>query len=406
VQHANLPNQNLIVVPPTLTLTCQLPAAVTGVAYNGACTGSGGTTPLHYDIYSGSLPAGLTIDASSGSITGTPQTPGASTFVVEVYDSTKDAPQNVQFTVSSFVVSAGPFGLSCSLPSGATGGYYSGMCSSTGGTPPVNFSISAGNLPAGLTMTSGGIFGGSPTVMGTSAFTVTAADSGTPPQVAQINETVSIATGPLVLSCGFYLPKVALAFSDAGCHAYGGTQPYTYSISSGALPAGLTINSSTGGISGIPTTAGTASFTVKVVDSGSPAQTATHAENGLIVLPTDPLTLTCGNLQTANLGAYYSSICPTTGGNSPYTVSVMSGAVPSWLTISVYDNFVQFYGTPTAMGSSTVTIKVTDGSSPPMSATAQGTITVGPRLPETGLVTITATSGGITNTTTITVTVP
>jgi hypothetical protein len=66
----------------------------------------------------------------------------------------------------------------------------------------------------------------------------------------------------------------------------------------------------------------------------------------------------------------------------------------------------QFFGIPTALGSSTVTLKVTDFSTPQQSTTAQATLTVTQRLPETGLVTITATSGGISSSTTISVTVP
>ena len=64
---------------------------------------------------------------------------------------------------------------------------------------------------------------------------------------------------------------------SATLSATGGTSPYTWAIASGALPTGLSLNSATGGISGTPTVRGTASFSVRVTDSGSPARTATRS---------------------------------------------------------------------------------------------------------------------------------
>jgi len=59
--------------------------------------------------------------------------------------------------------------------------------------------------------------------------------------------------------------------------ANGGTPPYAWSITSGALPSGLTLDTTTGIISGMPSSSGTFNFSVQVIDSGSPVQTATQA---------------------------------------------------------------------------------------------------------------------------------
>jgi hypothetical protein len=79
---------------------------------------------------------------------------------------------------------------------------------------------------------------------------------------------------------------------SSGCTATGGTSPYTYTISSGTLPSGLSLNSSTGAITGTPTGVGTVTFTVKAADSGSPQQTATQSETITVAPEAGTVTVT------------------------------------------------------------------------------------------------------------------
>jgi hypothetical protein len=93
--------------------------------------------------------------------------------------------------------------------------------------------------------------------------------------------------GVTALSLTCSLPanaQVGKSYSGT-CSASGGTTPYTYAISTGALPAGLTLSSSTGSVSGTPTTQGTSSFTVTATDSSIPAQTASQSESAFVVAP-------------------------------------------------------------------------------------------------------------------------
>jgi len=86
---------------------------------------------------------------------------------------------------------------------------------------------------------------------------------------------LTVQTSPLVITTNSLLSGTIGVPYSAALAASGGTLPYTWSISSGSLPAGLALNSSTGAISGMPTTAGTFNFTALVTDSGSPRLTAT-----------------------------------------------------------------------------------------------------------------------------------
>ena len=143
--------------------------------------------------------------------------------------------------------------------------------------------------------------------------------------------------------------------------ATGGVAPYTWSISSGSLPAGLSL--STGGvISGTATATGNSTFTVKVADAESPAVTATQSITMTVIAP---LSITTTALPAANAGQPYSASVAFTGGLAPYTCSVSSGTLPSGLTLATGTNVCTISGTPIQDGSFTITIQVVDSATVP-----------------------------------------
>ena len=154
------------------------------------------------------------------------------------------------------------------LPDGTIGSAYSSTVSATGGTSPYTWAIASGQLPAGLSLTpSSGLISGPPSgPAGTSAFDVRV--SGQNGLFSTKALSIRIAD-PLVLTTTS-LPggTVGVAYSQA-LAATGGSTPYAWSLAAGTLPAGLTLNTTTGVIAGTPTTAGTSSFTARVADSGS-----------------------------------------------------------------------------------------------------------------------------------------
>ncbi|HEX5425950.1 MAG TPA: fibronectin type III domain-containing protein, partial [Candidatus Acidoferrales bacterium] len=233
---------------------------------------TGGTTPYSWAVSSGSLPAGLSLNSSSGAISGTPTTSGTSTFTVKVTDASSSTATK---SLSIAVAAATPtLSVSTSSLSGGTAGTtYSASLQATGGTTPYSWAVSSGSLPAGLSLnSSSGAISGTPTTSGTSTFTVKVTDASS--STATKSLSIAVAGVPLTITTTSVPNGTTNTAYSAFLYAGGGNTPYTWTISSGSLPTGVTM-STAGDISGTPTAAGAFTFTAKVTDSSSPANTAT-----------------------------------------------------------------------------------------------------------------------------------
>ncbi|WP_224981667.1 alkaline phosphatase family protein [Geomonas agri] len=151
------------------------------------------------------------------------------------------------------------------LPSGTVGVYYSRNLEATGGEIPYIWSLVSGSLPPGLSMQSG-VISGTPTVGGTSGFTARVTDAAG--SIAEKSLSLSVIATPLQITTGSSLPNATkkVAYS-VQLIASGGTTPYVWSIASGKLPPGLSLNSTTGVINGKASKAGVSTFTIKVTDA-------------------------------------------------------------------------------------------------------------------------------------------
>jgi hypothetical protein len=302
---------------------------------------------------------------------------------------------------------AAPLRLTCTFAGSPflDAAYTGGTCSTSGGTAPFTYSISAGALPAGLTINSStGAITGTATAAGTSAFTIKVTDSGSPAQTATQEESgLVVSAAALTISCqNLAVGTVGVAYNQS-CAVTGGTPPLTYSLSIGNLPAGLSLNSSTGAITGIPTEVQTFIIgEINVADSGTPQQT--NASNTLMSInPPGVLAglgFTCVGLLGGTVGFPVNGYCSPYNGTPPYTYS-LSGTLPPGLVF----NAGGVSGTPTTAGTNLFNITIVDSSSPALTGQANINFTVSPHGGETGTVTVTATSGGIVNSTTIAVNV-
>jgi uncharacterized membrane protein len=255
--------------------TTSLPAGSVGVAYSATLAAVGGITPYTWSVISGSLPAGLSLNASSGAITGMPTVTGTSSFTVQATDSSspaKTATANLSITVFPAPLTI----TTTSLPAGTVGVAYSATLAATNGITPYTWAVISGSLPAGLSLNaSSGAITGTPSASGTSGFTVLVTDSSSPAKTATASLSITVSVAPLSVTTTS-LPSGTVGSSySATVTATGGITPYTWALISGSLPAGLSLSASSGAITGTPSTSGISSFTVLVIDSSSPAKTAT-----------------------------------------------------------------------------------------------------------------------------------
>nr|WP_051885233.1 putative Ig domain-containing protein [Lysobacter antibioticus] len=350
------------IVAPVISPTT-LPAMAVGIPYNTSLSSTGGVAPYIYSVQAAPnlLPPGLSL-SSGGVISGTPTTTGTYTFRILSEDSSgsQDGSDNIGNRLYTVTVTAAPVIVvdPATIPGATVGVAYSQTFTASGGTSPYTFAISAGALPAGLTLASGGGLTGTPTAAGTFNFTVRATDANTFTGTRAYTLTVAAPTtsiAPTTLPNG----TVAAAYSQS-ITASGGIAPYTYAITAGALPAGLSL-ASNGTLSGTPTAGGSFNFTVTATGSstgtGAP-HTGSRAYTLVIAPPTIALpatTLANGTVAVA----YSATLNPASGGTAPYTYAVTAGALPPGISLS---SAGVLSGTPTAAGTFNFAVTATDSS--------------------------------------------
>ena len=346
-----------------LTLPGTLTAKMTrSVAYSSTLTAANGTAPYAYSLAAGSLPTGITVNAGTGAVAGTPTGTSYINYsptirVTDTFGETADSAQSIQYRnlpILPTTIDKATRTVAFSESMAATN---VADCHAT-----LAYSVQSGTLPTGLSLnSSSGLISGTPTdtSYGNRAITIRATDGAT----NTFDQAIVLGyEDELVLSGTLDNAGKGVAYSDSLTRA-GGHTPFTYTISVGTLPAGLSINASTGVISGTPSATGLTNFTVRVEDSAGNIDT--HATSITVEEPVsvadhsyqtdgiDPATVQCYYEVNSDGDIHYSDLSAVDtveagewllhGVNSAYevratlnsgTLEGSSSATGSWLACS------------------------------------------------------------------------
>ncbi len=327
---------------------------------------SGGIGPYTYSV--SGLPAGLTFNAASRTISGTPTTTQSATVTYTATDSDSPTAATGNRTFTFTIADPPPPALAV-VPdaTGRRGTAFSVTCpAATAGVGPYTYTVSG--LPAGLAFDDDTrVISGFPTAEGAFTVTYTATDSDTPARSASRTFTITIAA-PVALSLPAATNQTGRrgsAFSYQLPVATGGIGPYTYTVS--GLPAGLNFTPGTRTIAGTPTATGTATVTYTATDSDSPTPASASRTFDIAIADLPAPALPAVTDQTGQNGVAFSEqLPPATAGVPPYTYSVTGLA--GGLTFDAATRTIS--GTPSVTRTTTytVTYTATDSDTPARSA--------------------------------------
>ncbi len=296
----------------TITSPSTLPSGVVSTPYSTSLTATGGTSPYTWSIKScsGACNTGLSF-SSSGVLAGTPVNTGTSTFSFAVTDAngqTASASPSITIAAAPATPAAVTITSPSTLPSGTVSTPYSTSLAATGGTAPYTWALKScsGTCNTSLGLSASGVLSGTPTTSGTSTYNVAVTDANAQTASASLTLVIASATTSVTITSPSTLPSgtVSAPYSTS-LTATGGTTPYTWALKScsGTCNPGITLSSS-GVLSGTPTTSGTSTYNVAVTDAK--AQTASAS-----------VTLVIAAATTSTGNTYY--VTPTGNDSNPCT---------------------------------------------------------------------------------------
>ncbi len=352
----------LEVVDNLVIITQALPDAFTDATYNQTLTAGGGTASgYQWTITAGQLPDGLVLTSSgtpSVALSGTPTTPGTYSFSVTVTDDGSEQASQ-PFTVRV----ADPLQIvTTDLPSSNAGQSYDQVITAQGGLGGAyTWTVTQGALPPGLQLSALGtpstVISGITTTEGTYDFTISVDDGagGTASQaytVVVANLQIVTANLPAGTAGQPYLAAIA---------AQGGATPYTWAVTQGALPPGLSIvpdGSPDTTLSGTPARGGAFSFRMQVTDAMGNSATRDFTVN-----VDAPIRIATGGIPSTARGTPYDATVTAIGGVTPYSWTVSAGALPPGLALTSGTPSATLFGSATSTGTFSFELTVDDGMS-------------------------------------------
>jgi hypothetical protein len=310
-----------------------LPSGTTGTAYSQAISSSTGTAPFTFAVTGGSLPPGLSL-AVGGLLSGTPTSSGSFAFTVTATDNAAvSASRAYSLSIAPALIDITPG----TVPPASRTTPYSQVLSGSGGTAPYTFAVTAGVLPAGISLSAAGTLSGTAGAIGSYTFTVTATDANSSSAARTYTLNVNVLT--LDILPGSLSDTAAGVPYSVVLSGSGGTAPYTFALAPGStLPPGLAL-SANGTITGFASAVGQYNFTIKVTDGTAQSTTRTYnlkvVVNAVIVSLASP---------DGAYGKQYDQFFSSSAGTGPYVYSLNSGTLPTGLQLATTG---ELYGTPT-----------------------------------------------------------
>ncbi len=385
-------------IPLSITTNSPLPQGTANQNYSAQLAATGGTGAYTWGLsgVSPPLPTGLTLNTSTGLISGIPTGASNLNHTFTVTDQTPPTPQTVTKTLQLIIGAAPPtltITTNSPLPPGTILQPYNLALTASGGTGAQTWDLASGSLPVGLNLSSAGVITGTPTTTGTSSPTFRVRDSGTPQQTAtkQLSITISNPAPPNITTPSLPTGTFNVAYNQTVA-VTGGIGTLVWGVTSGALPPGLNLNSSTGNISGTPIMTGPFTFTLRVTDQipQSDQQSFTITINP----PAPPAITAPASLPTGTVTqAYPNTTLTASGGTAPLTWDpVVTPALPSGLSWNAATHTIS--GTPLngSQGTANHTFTVRDSTNPTLTATRTYSLTI--NLPAPPTITTTLLSNG------------
>lgn len=323
-----------------------LPDATVGVPYNFQQTARGGCPPYTFTVSSGSIPPGIQLQ-TSGLFNGTATQAGTWGFYLDLAGVCNDHAQR-PFTLTVIpkvtVTTASP------LVTGVVGVPYSVQLTADG-AGAFTWSVVSGTLPAGLTLSPTGLLAGTPTAAApATSFVVLAKDA-----TSDRSDTKQLSLeilAPLAATVGAApAAEVGIEFKGITPTATGGKGPYAWSAV--GLPAGLTLDPTSGAITGTPTAAGSFTAHLTLADT-----TTTKVNVDVPIAIAAKLAILTLRVPSIKVGGAYQATVRTRGGVSPIKWKVTSGRFPVGIRLDTKTGVLA--GLPRQAGLFRITVTVTD----------------------------------------------
>jgi hypothetical protein len=352
---------------PLAITTTRLNSGLINRAFSQTLAASGGYGSKTWSVYNGKLPQGMVLDPATGAISGTPTEAVTRYLTIAL----KDSYGRKVYKDFSVTVATPLLFMTDSLPNGHLNDTYSEKFRLGGGITAYGYAMT-GALPTGLTFyPATGTVSGTGTQAGSKNMTFTVTDNSYPTSLT-VSKSLSLrVTSLITATTSAYLPNArkGVTITPIILTGKGGTSPYTWTVVGGALPSGLFLNGTTGGITGTPSEAGDFSVIIHLADSTSNATGSDiNPDKTFFIHVSDDLAVTTTSLPVGAVGFPYSYQLSATGGLPNFSWSIVSGSLPAGLNLEPTTGVIS--GTPTGSAYAPLTIQATDSDSPTQTAQA------------------------------------